>query len=898
MLSELWNDLRFRMKSLFKRSALEAELDEELRFHVEREMEKYERTGVPPDEARRRARLAFGGIERVKEESRDLRGTVVLETMVQDLRYALRGLRAKAAFSLGVVVTLALGIGANAAMFGIVDRLLFRAPAFLRDADEVHRVYISWLSNNKDRTERQMQFPRYLDFVRWTHVFSSVAAFHTWRLAVGDGDAARERYITAASASYLDFFDARPVLGRFFTASDDSVPVGSPVIVLGYAYWQTQFAGRPDVLGKQLRVGHTLCTIIGVAPEHFTGMGDQAVTALFIPITTFAWDLREHDYSDEYTWSWLELIVRRKPGVSIAAANADLTTAFRRSWVAQATTYGQPALLASYRPRAAVGPVQLQRGPQAGAEGKVVAWVSGVTLIVLLIACANVANLLLSRALARRREIALRLALGVSRGRLIRQLLTETLVLAALGGLAGLGAAHWGAAMLRASFLSADVATGVLTDGRTLAVALVAVLITALLTGVAPATYAVRSNLSQTLGTGGREAGARRARTRTALLVLQATLSVVLLVGAGLFVRSLRNVRSMRLGYDVEPVLVVSDNRRGVTLTDAELTMLERRMVDEARATPGVVSATQVASVPFWSNEGAALYVPGVDSVSSRGSFYLQAGNADYFRTIGTRILRGRGFDNSDGERGPRVAVVSEGMADALWPGVDPLGKCIRIVTSTAPCRTVVGVAEDMRLRSLTADDEHAYYLPISQYSGEGTGMLLVRVAGRAADYAEPVRRRLQRLMPGAAYVTAEPFQKIVDPTMQSWRLGATMFVAFGGLAVILAGVGLYSVIAYGVAQRRQEIGVRIALGAPRAHVIRLVVRGALRLVVGGILAGSGVALWAGRWVASLLFHESPNDPVVYAMVAAVLVSVALIATAVPAFAASRVDPNVALRAD
>jgi len=237
-------------------------------------------------------------------------------------------------------------------------------------------------------------------------------------------------------------------------------------------------------------------------------------------------------------------------------------------------------------------------------------------------------------------------------------------------------------------------------------------------------------------------------------------------------------------------------------------------------------------------------------------------------------------------------------MAKALWPGADALGKCIRISAETAPCTTVVGIAEDMRLRSLTAEREHAYYLPISQYTSEGTGMLLVRVAGNAADYAELVRRRLQRLMPGAAYVTAEPFQRIVDPMMESWRFGATMFVAFGGLAVILAGVGLYSVIAYGVAQRRQEIGVRIALGARRSHVVRLVVRGGVRLVIAGVAAGSLVALWAGKWVAALLFRESATDPLVYAAVAIVLVGVALVATAVPAYAASRVDPNVALRAD
>jgi putative ABC transport system permease protein len=352
MLDELFSDLRYRLRALFRRDHMERELDTELRFHIEREAEKYERLGATPDEARRRARLVFGGVDRMKEESRDTRGTVLLETLLQDVRYAIRGLRAKPAFTLGIVVTLGLGIGANAAMFGIIDRLLFRTPAYLRDAERVHRVYLSWIEDGTERTERNTQFPIYLNFARWTHTLSSFAAFQTRALAVGEGDDARERPVTIASASYFDFFDAHPALGRFYGAQEDSVPVGSPVVVLGYAYWQTQFGGRADILGQQLRVGRTLCTIIGVAPEDFTGVSDQGVPALYLPITTFAWAQREKDYSNNYNWGWLELLARRERGVSVAAANADLTAAFQRSWLAAAELGAGNSDVNGARPRA------------------------------------------------------------------------------------------------------------------------------------------------------------------------------------------------------------------------------------------------------------------------------------------------------------------------------------------------------------------------------------------------------------------------------------------------------------------------------------------------------------------------------------------------------------------
>ena len=429
------------------------------------------------------------------------------------------------------------------------------------------------------------------------------------------------------------------------------------------------------------------------------------------------------------------------------------------------------------------------------------------------------------------------------------------------------------------------------------ALTLLATTAAAIATGVAPVMHALRHDLAQGLGAGGRDSGAKRSRLRSALLILQATLSVVLLVGAGLFVRSVLNVRRLRLGYDVDSVLVVEENYRGVKVTKAQQAALTDALASEAHALPGVVAATAAPSVPFWGFEGRSLFVAGIDSVSLLGDFTMQAGNAEYFRVMGTRILRGRGFQSADGAGMPRVTVVSAGMARALWPGQEALGKCLRISADTAPCTTVVGVAEDQHLHSLRDAHEYTYYVPIRQFD-DAANVVLVRLDGDAGKYSDAIRRGLQRSMPGASYVTAIPLRAMVEPAMRSWRLGATMFVAFGGLALLLAAIGLYGVIAYGVAQRRREIGVRIALGASRSHVVSLVVRGGLRLVIAGIVLGDSIAAFAGKWSGSLLFNESPTDPAVFAGVAGLLLLVALIATALPASSAARVDPNITLRAD
>jgi predicted permease len=900
-LSDLQSELRYRLRVVFRKRAVETELDEELGFHIEQEARKLEASGLTPLEAHRQARIAFGGVERIKDDTRDVSGVSWLEVLLQDLRYAARGLRAHPAFTASVILTLGLGIGANVAMFGIVDQLLIRPPAHLRDPSRVHRVYLTSVSDGRDVTDGFTEYARYLDFARYTKTLDAVAVLASNQFAVGVGEDAKEMSIGIVSASFWSFFDAQPAIGRYFTASEDSIPTGAPVAVLSYSFWQARYAGSPDVLGKSVQIGPALCTIIGVTPPEFVGIPDEGMPAAFIPATLYGYGVSAArgriDYYNTYHWGWLSVIVRRKPNASMEATNADLTNAYRLSWAAERAISPNTTPVETARPRAAAGPVVFERGPNATPVARIALWIAGVATVVLLIACANVANLLLARALFRRREIALRLALGASRRRLFAQLLTESLLLGTLGGLAGIAAAQWGGAILRSLFLTGVATADVVRDVRTLAFAGAAALVAGVMTGLVPALQAGRAALAPALKSGVRDGTYQRSRTRTILLVLQGAMSVLLLVGAGLFVRSLHNVRAVRLGYDVDPVLYVQLNLRGLRLPVDQQADLARRLVDAARAIPDVQSAARGISVPFWSTEGMGFIVPGVDSLRRLGRFTVQMASADYFTTMGTRILRGRAFTDADRADGPLIAVVSQGMAEAVWPGKDAIGQCIKIDQPTDPCRLVVGIAENIHQNSLTENQKLQYYLPSDQMRPNEANVF-VRTRGNASAHAETVRRALQKVMPGASYVTVTPMREIIDPRQRSWRIGATMFLVFGALALVLAAIGLYSVIAYGVAQRTQEIGVRIALGADVSDVIRLVLAQGLRFALLGIVVG-GIGAWsASRWVGPLLFSVSPKDPVVYGTVAVVLLAAALLASAIPAARAARVDPNVALRTE
>jgi predicted permease len=555
-----------------------------------------------------------------------------------------------------------------------------------------------------------------------------------------------------------------------------------------------------------------------------------------------------------------------------------------------------------------VAPLRYNRAGKESIETRVSRWLVAVAVIMLLIACANVANLFLARATRRRREVAVRLALGVGRGRLIRLLVAESVALGLIGGAAGLVVAFAGGRFVRGVLLPNVAWTDATVDIRVLAVTALTAFLTGVIVGLAPALQGTRLDLTSALKSGVREGGPQRSRVRSILTVTQAALSVMLLVGAGLFLKSLSRVNALHLGIEPDKVLTMALDWGSIGDLAEEAKASERwrrnLFYDEAlarvRTLPGVERAAVVVGTPFQSSASIDLRVPGWDSIPKLpgGGPYIRSVSDDYFATAGTRLVRGRAFTAADVAGAARVSIVNETMAKTLWPNRDAVGQCLLI--DTMPCSRVIGVVEDVRRFSLREEPAMQYYIPLGQERALGFGgrKMFIRARGDLATLRESLRDEILGMNPAISYVTLEMLQDSLDPQIRPWRLGATMFGVFGGLALLVAAIGLYSVIAYVVTQRSHELGVRIALGAQVGNIVRLVVRYGVGLALVGILIGTVLAINAGRWVEPLLFDTSPRDPVTFGVVAAVLLLVALVASLVPAWRASRVDPIEALRAE
>jgi putative ABC transport system permease protein len=890
------------------RPEVRRDVDDELDHHFAEVVRGYVARGLCEEEARGLARARFGderayrhalmriddGRVRMRERSE------LLDRMVRTMVHALRGVRRAPGFTISIVVILALGIGANAVMFGVVDRLLLSPPQHVISADDVRPLFVRRIGFNGDVfTGRTITWNDYLDFVS-LNTFASMGAYAgPDERTVGRGEEAGQARVAAGSASFFPTLGVQPTLGRFFSEEDDRIGA-PPTAVLAHEYWEREHGSDPEVLGTTIDIGRGVYTVIGVAPPGFTGARLEPVD-IWLPLLVMQSLENGEGWMEGRGWYWLQAVGRLAPDATVEAAEAEATAAHRAGRAEQIAQgdYDEGAQVIA-------APIIGARGPQQNNEARVAQWLAGVSLIVLLIACFNVANLLLARAVRAQREIAVRLALGIDRSRLVAELLAESLVLAGMGALAAVVVARFLGGVVHQTLLPDVAFTDTGLGVRLLVFTLVATLVAGLVTGLLPAWQATRTELVDALRAGGRSVAGGHSRTRVALLVGQAALSVVLLVGAGLFVRSLRQAEELDLGFDADRLLVIA-LEWNETLPAEERRVIYEDVLSRVRRLPGVHAAGLSYSVPFQSSIALGQpRVPGLDSVPRHhnGGPYVNKVGAGYFDAMRLTLLRGRGIEAADDVEGaPPVAVVSESMADAYWPAGDVLGACMIFDGDDdvePQCTEVVGVVENHRRQALVEDDPHfIYYLNQGHYAFEGPPQsMMVGSSGDPSALLPRVRAEASAASSQVRFVEATTMSDLVEPDLRSWRLGASMFTVFGLLALIVAAWGLYSVLAFDVALRHHELGVRSALGADRARIVRLVLRQALVLVAVGTAIGLIAAAGAARFVEPLLFRVSGTDPATYAAVALALLTVAGLAGSLPAWRATRVDPREALQAE
>ena len=894
----------FRL-AIRRRDLTGSDVEAEIRFHLDARVDALVASGMPRHEAEAEAQRRFGPMSDARRElltvahrrDRTLTWLERLDAMRYELTHVMRRLRRSPGITITVMLTFALGIGVNAMMFDVVDRLLFRDPPHVRDLRGLAMISYRREGDPAERFGRSFSYTAF-KAIRDAGTLGTVAAASlTVELPLGRGADATRASVMFVSASYFETLGVTPGLGRFFTSDEDLEPAGSPVAVISRELWQRQFGERPDILGKPIDLGRGSFTIVGVAPAAFRGLGLTPID-VWLPVTTSgAFAGAGPGVFAGPTAEWLRLIARVPAGVNVAPLAASLTNAYRATRTANTRGPARSIVIRSVpRNERAFGELEDVRVPA-------LVWAGSV--LVLLMACVNVANLLIAQSTRRGRETAVRLSLGVSRSRLIGQHLLEPMVLCAAGAVAAALVVNYGGGILRATMFAGVREADPTIDGRLVAYIACVAAAAGILAGALPAFRSTRTSLASALRTGQREGGGRGARIRTALTVAQATLSLLLLVGTGLFMLSLRNVSAIPMGMDTDRLLFARMNLRGAGYEPGQVDALFARMEQRLRTTPGIENASVAVTVPFWSTYGTSLALPGRDSaeIASLGSPYDNAVSPSYFATLGTRILRGRAFDANDRSTSARVAIVDETLARRYWPGRDPVGECVQIGGPSAPCTTVVGVVENVRQENITTEGRYfQLYVPLAQARESMTLRLMVVRPSEAvpARAAELVRRTMQETEPNLPYASVEPFAEIPDLAgeLRPWRLAGAMFGAFGVLALVLAAIGLYGVVAQGVSQRFHEMGVRMALGATTSRIMLLVLGQGLRPVFVGAGIGWIVALAAGSFVQAFLFRVSPRDPVVLATVTATLGVAGVLACLLPALRAVRVDPATALRHD
>jgi putative ABC transport system permease protein len=886
---------------LFRRGDLDRELDAELRDHLERQIADYRREGLSEAEARRKAAAQFGGLDQAKEYCRDQRGTRWLEDLVTDLRYGLRMLAHSRTFTVVAVLSLALGIGANTAIFTLVNSLLLRTlpvhePQRLVQLDGDSTTNPIW----EQIQSRQRQ------------LFAGATAWSTQRFDLSQGGQAAPADGLWASGEFFEVFGVRAILGRTFTTANDRRGGGteSTVAVISYAFWQRRFGGAADVVGRPISLNRVPFTIIGVTPPEF--MGPQIGRSYDVAIPLRTADILDNSGGEQRLdgrsmW-WLNVTARLKPGQTPEQATAALRVA--QPQIREATTPADwPAEFLKEYLRDGLTLSPASQGPsnlRSQLEQPLMTIMIVVSLV-LLIACANIANLMLARSSGRRHELTMRLALGASRARLARQLMTESLLLSALGAVAGLGFARWGSALLVSEFSTSrdPLILDLSLDWRVLGFTAAIAVLTALLFGVAPAMTTRRLAPMDALKEQGRSRGGNRHRLTSPLVVVQIALSLVLVVGAGLFMRTFASLSTMSLGFDRDPVLLVELDVQRSQVPQERRADLYARLATAAAGVAGVQHAAASLLTPMsgmgW-NDG--FLVDGKADLPIRQRLaFLNAITPGWHSVYGTRLISGREFTESDRAAAPGVAIVNQAFAKKFLRPGSALGQTVR--RSGGPsddqpaALEVVGVVEDAAYSNLRDPMPPAVYLPIAQLPADNvfpSGAVSVRsAAGSPALLIRSLTDALSAVDRDVSLMF-RPLKDQVDARLVRERVLALLGGFFGGLALLLAGIGLYGVTSYAVTLRRGEIGVRMALGADVARVLRLVLGRAARLVVFGVLIGTGLSLWLAKFVSTLLFGLDARDVATLVAAVAMMAVVGTLAAFLPAWRAARIDPVEVLR--
>jgi putative ABC transport system permease protein len=899
----VFNDLLFRLRSLFRRETVESEADTELRFHFDQQVEKYLKSGLTREEATRRARLDFGGHEQLKEEIRDARGVNLIESLFQDIRYSLR-IFARTPVITGVaILSLALGIGANTAIFSLINSVMLRLLPVQRPEELVQVLR----ANSSGGGEGTPSFtnPLWEQVRDHQDVFSGVFAWGENRFDLARGGAVRNANGVFASGDYFNTLGVRPAAGRLFSQNDDTR--GCPAVaVLSYGFWQDHFGASPSAIGSTISLSNHPFQIIGVSSPGFYGVEVGSKFEVAIPICTADVFDGKVLRLDQRSWWWLRIMGRLKPGISQDQLKARLGVlspqifagALPKNWDEKGQARFLKLTLVAAPAATGVSYVRREFGQPLNI-------LMGVVGLVLLIACANIASLMLARAAARHKEIAVRKALGASRARLIRQLLTECVLLSTAGAVLGVVFARWGSSLLvrYISTKSDSIFLDLTFDWRILSFTGTVALFTGLLFGVLPAFRSTRVSLTAAMK--GCQAADAESRTKFRpgkwIVASQVALSLVLLVASGLFLRSLVKLVTMDIGFDRNNVLLVHADLHTAKVTPEQQPAMFEDIENRLRSLPGVVSAGRSVLTPvsnrMWNN---VLQVdtpnpPKGDDALANFNFI----SPGYFETLRTPLLAGRNFNGSDTKTSAQVAIVNETLARRFFPNANPVGKFFRVEPEpgqTAPPIQVVGLVKDAKYDSLREDNSVTAYFPVTQVPEHAEAQSFeLRTAMRPSALILPVQDAVASVSKAIPLEFGTLAQQVDDSLVQE-RLLATLSTFFGALALLLAMIGLYGALSYLVTQRQAEFGIRMALGAPRGSILGLVMRDVAVVLVGGLAAGACLALATVGVLQKMLFGLAPHDTVTFIAAIGVLSAVAVVAGYLPARRATRVDPMVALR--